>query len=130
MANENVQRILSVSDGTHNNTVKLGFANNTTDYRFFADIRVGGVNQAFLTYNFGAVAPTFKKCAIKYKENDFALWIDGVEVATDTSGNTPIGLNELSFTRGDTAQNFYGKTKALAVFPYLSDEELTELTTI
>ena len=129
LANENLQRVLSVSDGTHNNTIKLGFANNTTDYRFFVDIRVGGVNQAFLTYNFGAVAPTFKKCAIKYKENDFALWIDGVEVATDTSGNTPIGLNELSFTRGDTAQNFFGKTKALAVWKEaLSDEELTLLT--
>ena len=90
-------------------------------------------NQAFLTFNFGAVAPTFKKCAIKYKENDFALWIDGVEVATDTSGNTFSAntLNELSFTRGDAAQNLFGKTKCLAVWKEaLSDEELTLLTTI
>ena len=131
LANENVQRILSVSDGTSSNAVQLGFLNNTTDYRFFASIRVGGVNQAFLAYNFGAVAPTFKKCAIKYKQNDFALWIDGVEVATDTSGNTPIGLNELTFTRGDAIQNLFGKTKALAVWKEaLSDSELQSLTTI
>ena len=129
LANENVQRILSVSDGTSSNAVQLGFLNNTTDYRFFASIRVGGVNQAFLAYNFGAVAPTFKKCAIKYKQNDFALWIDGVEVATDTSGNTPIGLNELTFTRGDAIQNLFGKTKAVAVWKEaLSDQELADLT--
>jgi hypothetical protein len=128
-----LQRLLSLSDGTHNNTVKLGFANNVTDYRFFVDIRVGGANQAFLVFNCGAVAPTFKKCAIKYKENDFALWIDGVEVATDTSGNTfPANtLNKLSFTRGDNVQNLYGKVKALAVFnEALTDLELECLTTI
>jgi len=133
LANENVQRILSISDGTHNNTVKLGFLNSATDYRLFADIRLGGVNQAFLTFNFGAVAPTFKKCAIKYKQNDFALWIDGVEVATDTSGNTFSAntLNELTFTRGDAAQNFFGETKCLAVWKEaLTDTELAELTTI
>jgi len=133
LANENVQRILSISDGTHNNTVKLGFLNSATDYRLFADIRLGGVNQAFLTFNFGAVAPTFKKCAIKYKQNDFALWIDGVEVATDTSGNTFSAntLNELTFTRGDAAQNFFGETKCLAVWKEaLTDTQLAELTTI
>jgi len=133
LANENVQRVLSLSDGTHNNTVKLGFLNSATDYRLFADIRLGGVNQAFLTFNFGAVAPTFKKCAIKYKQNDFALWIDGVEVATDTSGNTFSAntLNELTFTRGDAAQNFFGETKCLAVWKEaLTDTQLAELTTI
>ena len=133
LANENLQRISSISDGTNNNAVKLGFLNSATDYRFFADIRLGGVNQAFLTFNLGAVAPTFKKCAIKYKENDFALWIDGVEVATDTSGSTfPSNtLNVLKFTRGDVAQNFFGKAKCVAVYKEaLTDAELQSLTTI
>ena len=133
LANENLQRILSISDGTNNNAVQLGFLNSATDYRFFANIRLGGVNQAFLTFNLGAVAPTFKKCAIKYKENDFALWIDGVEVATDTSGSTftTNTLNVLKFTRGDVAQNFFGKNKALAVYKEaLTDAELQSLTTI
>ena len=133
LANENLQRILSISDGTHNNCVKLGFLNSATDYRIFADVRLASVNQAFLTFNFGAVAPTFKKCAIKYKQNDFALWIDGVEVATDTSGNTfpSDTLNKLSFDRGDGAQDFFSKTKCVAVFKEaLTDAELTCLTTI
>ena len=133
LANENLQRVLSISDGTHNNCVKLGFLNSATDYRIFADIRLSGVNQAFLTFNFGAVAPTFKKCAIKYKQNDFALWIDGVEVATDTSGNTfPTDtLNELSFDRGGGPQDLFSKTKCVAVYKEaLTDAEITCLTTI
>ena len=74
----------------------------------------------------------FNKIAFKYKTNDFAIWVNGVEVATDTSGNTPIGLSELSFADGDNTSNkFYGKTKALAVWKEaLSDQELAELTTI
>ena len=132
LANENSQRVLSISDGTHNNCVKLGILNSATAYKIFANIRLAGVNQAFLAADFGAVAPTFKKCAIKYKENDFALWIDGVEVATDTSGNTfsENTLNSLQFDRGNGIQDFYGKTKCLAVFPFLTDTELQELTTI
>ncbi len=131
LSNENVQRWIALSDGTHNNTIKLGFLNSATEYKIAFDVRVGGVNQAFLAYNFGTVAPTFKKFAVKYKQNDFALWIDGVEVATDTSGNTPIGLSELAFDRGDGGQDFFGKTKALAVWKEaLTDAELTELTTI
>jgi hypothetical protein len=131
LANVNLQRWISLSDGTHNNTVKIGFANSTSAYKISCDVRVGGVNQVFMSNDFGAVQPTFKKVAVKYKQNDFALWIDGVKVATDTSGNVPTGLNELSFDRGGGAQDFFGKTKCLAVFKEaLTDEELTCLTTI
>ena len=129
LANENSQRWIALSDGTHNNSIKLGILNSTTVYKIAFNVRVGGVNQAYLAYDFGAVQPTFKKCAVKYKQNDFALWIDGVEVATDTSGNVPLGLSELNFTRGDAGQPFYGKTKALAVWKEaLSDQELADLT--
>ena len=131
LANENVQRISSISDGTANNTIQLGFLNSATNYKFFASVRVGGAFQAFMVYDFGAVQPTFKKVAVKYKQNDFALWIDGIKVVTDTSGNVPTGLNKLSFDRGDGGQDFFGKTKCLAVFKEaLTDAELTCLTTI
>ena len=131
LANENLQRISSISDGTANNTIQLGFLNSATNYKFFASVRVGGAFQAFMVYDFGAVQPTFKKVAVKYKQNDFALWIDGIKVVTDTSGNVPSGLNKLSFDRGDGGQDFYGKTKCLAVFKEaLTDAELECLTTI
>jgi len=129
LANENLQRWISLSNGTTSNTVKIGLLNNTTDYRFACEVRSAAVLSAFMTYNFGAVTPTFVKVAFKYSLNDFALWVNGVEVATDTSGNTPIGLNKLSFNRADGAQTFFGKTKCLAVFKEaLTDDELECLT--
>ena len=130
LANYNLQRWLSLSDGTTSNTVKIGIANSTTDYRFACEVRSGAVLSTFMTYNFGAVEPTFVKIAFKYKENDFALWVNGVEVATDTSGSAPIGLSRLNFDRGDGAQKFEGNTKALAVYKEaLTDAELQSLTT-
>ena len=73
----------------------------------------------------------YNKIAVKYKANDFALWINGVEVGTDTSGATSSGLNSLQFNDGISSASlpFYGKCKALAVFnEALSDSELTQLT--
>jgi hypothetical protein len=50
---------------------------------------------------------------------------------TDTSGNTPIGLSDLSFDNGSGGSIFYGKTKAVAVYKEaLTDAELQSLTTI
>ena len=95
-----------------------------------ASVIVGGATQCF--FNITENVTEFHKVAIKYKENDFALWIDGVEVATDTNGITSTAntLNNIDFSNSSGGIPFYGKTKALAVFPYLSDQELTELTTI
>jgi len=57
------------------------------------------------------------------------LWVNGNEVATDTSGNTPLGLNNLSFDRAEGANDFYGNTKELAVFKEaLTDAELAQIT--
>ena len=71
------------------------------------------------------------KIAIKYKLNDFAVWINGVEVNTDSSGITPTGLNTLNFDRGTGGNVFVGKVKDLQVFTTaLTDEQLAALTTI
>ena len=91
--------------------------------------RTGGVVQASLTNSTNNIL-NFNKVAVKWKANDFALWINGIEQGTDTSGSTPIGLNELQFNEGDGAGGeFLGKCKALAVFDRaLTDQELTDLT--
>lgn len=69
------------------------------------------------------------KVAIKYKANDFALWVNGFEVATDTSGSAPTGLTQVDFDAGNGTQDHYGKTKELAVFKEaLTDSELEDLT--
>jgi len=72
------------------------------------------------------------KFGLKWKVNDFALWIDGVEVGTDLSGNTPLGMDKISFTNeGGSSGNYFGKVKQLQVFKTaLTDSELATLTTI
>ena len=58
------------------------------------------------------------------------MYVNGTLVFTDTSGNTPIGLNELSFDNGAGNDNFFGNTKDVQVYTKaLSDAELIKLTT-
>ena len=128
LADDETFRVLSVSDGSNNNTVKFGYRNNSN--RIYAEIRSNGSAQAFLFHDVSDIK-SINKVALKYKENDFALWINGAERATDTSGTVPIDLSKLSFDNGGGLNVFYGKTKALAVYKEaLTDEQLQSLTTI
>jgi len=115
----------SISDGTNNNNIYIELGSSNIS----AVGRLSGVNQFALSSS--QTITNTNKIALKYKANDFALWINGTEVAIDTSGSTYSAntLNSLQFDRGDGFIDFYGKCKALAVFnEALSDSELTELT--
>ena len=69
------------------------------------------------------------KIALKYKANDFALWINGTEIATDNSGIAPTGLSQVAFSGASGANAFYGKAKSVMVFKEaLTDLELAKLT--
>ena len=75
------------------------------------------------------------KVALKWKVNDFALWVNGVEGATDTSGITFVAdfLDTVKLGDHFTSANpeFESKINTLAVFnTALSDADLTELTTL
>jgi hypothetical protein len=118
---------LSISDGSFSNLLYIYYA---TDGNISFAVFVGGV----LVCNIGTSKNhnEFHKIAAKYKENDFALWIDGVEVASDTFGSTYANgtLDILSFT---SAYNnpFFAKIKQVMYFnEALSDSELQALTTL
>ena len=73
------------------------------------------------------------KVAVKWKVNDIALWIDGVEVGTDNLANVfPVNtLDEFSFNQGNNSNQFYGNTKDVRVYnTALTDGELATLTTL
>jgi hypothetical protein len=128
LADDLTFRTISISDGTPSNRCVLRYG-GTTNY-INVLIFSGGSSVFDNNYTLSDITD-FSKIAVKWKENDFALWVNGLERKTDTSGSAPIGLSELQLSNYDSSSNnFYGKTKAVAVFPYLSDEELTELTTI
>ena len=119
---------ISISDGTGSNRVVV-FKWNTSNL-IRARVTSGGAN---INLDFQVPDITsINKIAVKYKTNDFALWINGVKVRTNTSGSNPSGLNQLAFNSdGGNGAPFYGNTKQVIVFPTaLSDSDLATLTTI
>ncbi len=123
-------RFISISNGTKTERVEIGYSNVSN--KILAISSVGNVTQCNLSF----VLPNmldYNKIAIKYKVNDFALWVNGVEVGTQTVGSVsaPNTLNELAFDEGDGTDIFYSKTKSIQVFDEaLTDIELQTLTTI
>ncbi len=70
------------------------------------------------------------KVAIAYKANDFALYIDGVQIGTDTSGNVT-AMNFLTIGGGaDVANHTQAVSQALLFKTRLSNSSLAELTSL
>jgi len=128
LADDNTYRTISLSSGSISNRVFIQF--RSTSGQVNSGIVVSNSLQAVLSHTI--TQTQYIKMAFKYKANDFALWVNGVEVGTDTSGTTFTAntLTKLNFDSGSGAEDFYGKCKAVAVFKEaLSDDELTQLTT-
>jgi len=125
LANDGTVRYFGLNDGSNNNRAIFLFDGSANRVR--AIVSSGGTK--YVDFNYTVTDLTeFHKIALKYKQNDFALWIDGTERNTDTSGLTPVGLDNLEFDLSSGGA-FYGKTKALAVWKEaLSDQELADLT--
>jgi hypothetical protein len=121
-------RSISLNDGSTDNFVTIRY--RTSSNRIQVIVFSGGVLQFSNSFDVTNILD-FNKVAISYNQSNFNYWVNGVKRANSTSGNTPVGLNKLSFTRGSSSNYFYGKTKALAVWKEaLSDSELQSLTTI
>ena len=129
LSDDGTYRVLSISDGTANNRVSLYFtlASETVTGAVF----LSGSPVAAMSFNLTTDFFDFNKIAIKFKENDFALWVNGVEVETDISGSTFTNgtLTYFDFSNGVTGNPFYGKVRQAVVFnSVLTDTQLAELT--
>jgi hypothetical protein len=128
LADDSTYRMLSISDGTVNNRVTLLYSNASDTIRGIVSVSTS-VQADLNSTNYDITE--FHKVAFKYKANDFSLYIDGQEVATDTSGSvfSANTLSKLSFVRGDNNNYFYGKVKGLATYNRaLTDTELYTIT--
>ena len=125
LANDGTIRYFGLSDGSSGN--RALFLCDSTANRVRAIVSSGGTKYVDFNYNVTDITE-FHKIALKYKTDDFALWIDGVERNTDTSGLTPIGLDRFEFQLSGSG-DFYGKVRNLKVFnKALTDKELEILT--
>ena len=119
-------REIALSDGSSSNRLELRYGAASNRIQFVA--RSGGVVQASIS-NEGNNIILNNKIVIKYKLNDFALWVNGFELGIDNSGSIPIGLSELSFDDGGGNNDFYGNTKQIQYYDSaLNDNELETLT--
>ena len=124
--NDLSERRFGISDGTGSNAVRFGY---TSASNRIVAVVYNGSNQAVLTYN-GATITDFNKIALKYKENDFALWVNGIERSADSSGSVFASntLNSLDFNIGG-GSHFYSNTKDVRYYnTALNDSELETLT--
>ena len=123
-------RSIGISDGTSANRVNISLWKNGGNDQLLNFVGLSGVSQCNF---FGAVNSIleFNKVAFNYKQNDFKMYINGVLVGTDTSGNTfPADtLIKFNFDRGEGSTRFFGKTKSLATYNRaLTDTELYTIT--
>ena len=128
LSNSGNYRMITLSDGTTSNRIFIAFRQNTGYIYYF--VIVGGSTSA--SYITSTTSLNFSKVALKWKANDFAFYVNGTLVHTDTSGSTFSAgtLTTLQFNEGDGAAfEFYGKIKGLAVYnEALTDAQLIELT--
>jgi len=112
---------VKLSDGGDQNELQLYFYATSINVTF----NINGVNQ-FYASKVITIGDNYK-LAVKFKENDFALWVNGVEEVVDSSGI--VGVQNL-FNKIDLS-GFYGNAKDLRVYKTaLTDAQLTTLTTI
>ena len=125
-------RAISIYDGIstngHLNRVQIAYFGS--DQISFLYRTISG--NVFLQ-NINVTQQQNNKFALKYKENDFSAYINGVKVAEQSSGSVvAVGtFTNIATHNGNNASNFFGKCKQLIYFnEALTDTELEELTTI
>jgi hypothetical protein len=91
IANSITNRRITLSNGA-DNRIYIGYKNYTNQVRVEVIASASSVFDSTVSIS---DITNYIKIAVFYKQNNFKLYIDGSVVATDTSGNTPIGLNDL-----------------------------------
>jgi hypothetical protein len=128
LANDLSERRFALSDGTTGNVARVGFT--STSNRIIA-VLYNGANQCVITYD-GADITQTNKIAFTWSANDFALFVNGVQRASDVSGTTFSAntLTELQFNEGDgDGKNMYGEFQQILLFKTrLTNDQLADLT--
>ncbi len=126
LADDGTARRMSISDSTTSNRVVLMYHSTSNVVRGF--VASSGSLVSDMTFTVSDTTQV-SKIAFSYKQNDFKLWIDGVQRTTDDSGATPTGLKELAFDGGSGSNDFYGDVKCVAVFKEALSNDLLERLT-
>ena len=119
-------RVISLSGGSQ--SVNNIYINLNSSGGISCQVLTSGGNNSLSTTNINQ--EDTNKLLLKYKANDFALWVNGIEADTNaTLSSTPTGLNRINFDFGSGSYDFYGNTKQIQYFDSaLNDSDLETLT--
>lgn len=130
LANDSTNRYISINNGTSSKRIIFKFGTSSNN---ISALGLGTANSFNMSYS-GATITNMNKIALKYKANDCALWVNGVEVATDTTftAYTASTLTNIAFSNfSGGGQWLEANVQSVAVYnTALSDADLTELTTL
>jgi len=118
----------SISDGTSGNYVLIDSSSGAV---VFARVQQGGVTQATIntSASFYTVGSRLK-CAVAYKANDFAFYINGNLIGTDNSGSVP-ACDQIRFARWNGVIPATQRVNEVITFKTrLTNAELASLTTL
>lgn len=115
---------LRQSGSLYDNMIQIEYNNSSTAIR--GSVVNGGVTQAEMTGP--VIGAGVHKIALAYKANNFALYVNGVQVGTDSSGTVPT-CNEIYIDQYiDGGSRNATKKSALLFKTRLTNAQLAELT--
>jgi hypothetical protein len=123
LGNEFTNRAICISDGSNLNRVIIAYTNTSNTIQGFFSSQYGSISLVFNKPNI----TDFTNVSVRYKNNDFSLWVDGVKVSENlfikvAADNT---LSRFDFKNASGTSDFFGKVKNLQVYKTaLSDDEM------
>ena len=128
LSGANDTRQICINNGTTSNRVTMAFLDNGTQMQFV--VQSGGSITMNTIQNVSGLT-NGAKIAYAYKLNDFAVYVNGSLLATDTNGAVPVSMSALNFDAADGTDKFFGKVNQTLLFKTrLPNSELASLTTL
>ena len=126
---DSLSRALTLSNSTSAERVQIFYQGST---KITTNIIRANVSQVDLNVFTKVVDQNATlKVIIRYEPNNAKMFVNGEQIAVDTSVNIPLGLNKISFDNGIGNSKFTGKVKNLIYIPTaITDQEAIDLTTI
>lgn len=119
-------RLRNSATGLYNDTIALEFSDTRQPQVITLTSGVTQVNIVGTALSTGT-----HKIAFAYKLNDFALYADGVQIGTSSSGTVPIGMNEIYIDQFiDGGIRNASQKQTLLFKTRLTNAQLAELTAL
>jgi hypothetical protein len=122
-----VAGIFSLSDGTTSNRIYIG---RLTNRLLRSVVSNSGVTVAEIATATDMVVGQRYKAAIAYKSNDFAFYVNGTLIGTDTSGAVPATSQIQNNSGGGASPMFNPINQTLLFKTRLTNSQLQELTSL